>query len=55
MQDELKSMHDNDVWDPIDLLDDFKQSGYKWLFKTKRESRDNVELFKARFIVIGFT
>lgn len=50
MQEELKSMHGNDVWNLADLSDDLKPIGYKC--KTKRDSMGNVERFKAKLIAI---
>lgn len=43
-------MQNNDVWDVLDLPDTFKRIGCKWVFKTKRDSRGNLERFKARLI-----
>ena len=37
MEDEIKSMRDNDVWDLVKLLEDVKPIGCKWIFKTKRD------------------
>lgn len=42
MQDEIKSMHENDKWEPVDLPDDFKSTDYKWVFKSKRDLSGNV-------------
>ena len=32
---EIKSMHHNDVWDLVPLLEGLKPIGCKWIFKTK--------------------
>ena len=55
MNEEIKSMKDNDVWDLIPLPEDAKPIGYKWIFKTKRGSKGNVEIYKARLIAKSFT
>ena len=32
-----------------------KQVGCKWIFKTKRDSKGNIERYKARLIAKGYT
>ena len=48
-------MKDNDVWDLVSLPEGAKLIGCKWIFKTKRDSKGNVERYKARLIAKGFT
>ena len=55
MNDEIKSMYDNNVWDIVPLPKDMKHIGCKWIFKTKRDSNGNVEKYKARLVAKGFT
>nr|KYP60323.1 Retrovirus-related Pol polyprotein from transposon TNT 1-94 [Cajanus cajan]KYP60344.1 Retrovirus-related Pol polyprotein from transposon TNT 1-94 [Cajanus cajan] len=55
MNEEIKSMRDNDVWDLVPLLEGVKPIGCKWIFKTKRDSKGDVERFKARLVAKGFT
>ena len=55
MKDEMKSMQDNDVWDLVELPESVKPIGCKWIFKTKRDSKGNVERYKARLVAKGFT
>ena len=43
MKDELKSMKDNDVWDLVELPKDTKPISNKWIFKTKKDSKGNIE------------
>ena len=47
IKDEMKSMEDNDVWDLVELPKGVKPIGCKWIFKTKRDSKGNVERYKA--------
>ena len=56
MNEEMKSMKDNDVWDLVPLLEGAKPIGCKWIFKTKKDSKGgNVERYKARLVAKGFT
>ena len=55
MQEEMKSMKDNGVWDLVELPKGIKPIGCKWVFKTKRDSKGNVERYKARLVAKGFT
>ena len=55
MEEELKSMGSNDVWDLVDIPDGVKLVGCKWVYKTKCDSKGNVERFKARLVAKGFT
>ena len=51
MNEEIKSMKDNDVWDLVPLPDSVKPIGCKWIFKTKRGSKGDVERYKARLLL----
>ena len=55
MNEELKSMAHNGVWDLIKLPNSCKPVGCKWVFKTKRDAKGNIERFKARLVAKGFT
>ena len=55
MNEELKSMANNDVWDLIELPNSCKPVSCKWVFKTKRDTKGNIERFKARLVAKGFT
>jgi hypothetical protein len=54
MQDEMRSMSTNKVWDRK-IPEGTKTVGCKWVYKTKYDSRGNVERFKTRLMVKGFT
>ena len=54
MNEKIKSIKDNDVWDLVQLLEGAKPIGYKWIFKTKRDSMGNVERCKPRLVTKGF-
>jgi len=55
MNDELKSMDQNKVWDIVELPEGYKTVGCKWVFKTKRVSNGNIERYKSRLVAKGFT
>ena len=55
MEDELRSMSTNKVWDLVEIPDGVKLVGCKWVYKTKRDSKEKVERFKARLLAKGFT
>ena len=48
-------MKDNDVWDLVELPKGAKPIGCKWIFKTKRDAKGNIERYKARLVAKGFT
>ncbi|KAL4325263.1 hypothetical protein GQ457_11G002710 [Hibiscus cannabinus] len=55
MKDEMNSMKNNEVWDLVPLPDGVKAIGCKWVFKTKKDSKGNIERYKARLVAKGFT
>ena len=55
MNEEYKSMQDNQVWDLVPLPEGTKPIGCKWIFKTKRDSKGNMGRYKARLVAKGFT
>ena len=55
MTDEIRSMTHNGVWELVDLPIGCKPTGCKWVFKTKKDSKGQVERFKARLVAKGFT
>ncbi|PKI44551.1 hypothetical protein CRG98_035051 [Punica granatum] len=48
-------MANNNVWDLVPLPEGVKPIGCKCIFKTKRDSKDNVEKYKTRLIAKAFT
>ena len=55
MKDEIKSMEHNDVWDLVELLEIEKSIGCKWIYKTKQDSKGNVEINESCLVTKGFT
>jgi hypothetical protein len=54
MHDEMASMCQNDVWDLVVLPNGRRTIGFKWVFKTKHDSKSLVERSKARLVAKGF-
>ena len=54
MNDELKSMKYNKVWDLVELPEGSKRVGCKWIFKTKHDLNGNIERYKAKFVAKGY-
>ena len=54
MKDELDSMKRNEVWDHVELPKGAKTIVCKWVFKTKKDSLGNIEMYKARLVAKGF-
>ena len=55
MNDEMQSMHDNQVWDLVELPSDSRAVGSKWVFNRKTDMHGNVHTFKARLVAKDFT
>jgi len=47
MQDEIRSMNTNGVWDLEIIPKGANTVGCKWVYKTKYDSKENIERFKA--------
>lgn len=55
MKDEMKLMADNDVSYLVKLSEGKKLICYKYIFKIKRDSKGNTEIYKVRIVIKGFT
>jgi hypothetical protein len=55
MEDEMRSMSINKVWDLEEIPKGAKTVGCKWVYKTKYDSKGNIERFKARLMAKCFT
>ena len=54
MNDEIKSMDYKKVWELVELPEGHKRVGCQWVFKTKYDSKGNIEWHKARLVGKGF-
>jgi hypothetical protein len=48
-------MSSNKVWDLVEIPNGVKPVDCKWVYKIKRDSKGNVDKFKARLIEKGYT
>ena len=55
MKDEMSSMASNGVWNLVELPNGVNAIGCKWVFKTKKDSLGNIEIYKVRLVANGFT
>ncbi|KAI3764505.1 hypothetical protein L2E82_14514 [Cichorium intybus] len=55
MNTEMQSMHDNQVWNLVNLPTNCKTVGNKWVFKKKIDVDGNVHTFKARLVAKGYS
>ena len=55
MENEMKSLHSNDVWDLVPLPAGRKVVGSKWVFKVKVAADGAVDRHKARLVAQGFS
>jgi hypothetical protein len=55
IEDEMRSMSVNKVWDLEEISKGAKTVGCKWVYKMKCDSNGNIERFKARLVAKGFT
>ena len=54
MEDEMKSLNANKVWDLKIITKGAKTVGCKWVYKIKLDSQGNIERYKARLVAKGF-
>lgn len=54
MNEEIKSLHENQTWELVDLPSDQKPIPVKWVYKKKLKSDGSLERYKARLVVKGF-
>ena len=54
INEEIKSIKDNDIWNLISLPEGMKFIGCKWIFKIKRDSKSNVKRYKTHLVIKNF-
>ena len=55
MKDEITSMSQNKVWSLVYFSDGYKLIGCKSVFKTERDAKGQIERYKARLVVKGYS
>jgi hypothetical protein len=55
MVEEMESLYKNETWDLVKLPSGRKPVGSKWVFKKKMNVVGQVEKFKARMVVKGYS
>ena len=52
---EYQSLIENDTWELVDLPEDWKAIGSKWVFRVKYDNQGEVKKFKGRLVAQGFS
>ena len=55
IKDEMTSMSHDKVWSLVDLPDDYKPIGCKWVFKTKCNAKGHVKRYKERLVAKDYS
>ena len=55
MQKEMDSIYSNNVWDLVELPENRKPIGNKWVFKKTTKADDSIARYKARLVAQGFS
>ncbi|CAA6673729.1 unnamed protein product [Spirodela intermedia] len=55
MDDEMRALAKNQTWDLIELLQDMKTVGCKWVYLVKYKSDGSIERYKALMVAKGYT
>jgi hypothetical protein len=55
MQDEMKSINTNDIWNLEEIPNVSKTVSCKWIYKIKCDSKRNMERYKTRLVAKDFT
>ena len=55
MDEEIKSIEENQTWNLVVLPTGAKKIGVKWIYKTKLNEYEEVDKYKARLVVKDYT
>ena len=48
MDEEIKSIEKNDTWERVSLPKGHKAIGVKWVYKTKKNAKGDIERYKGK-------
>jgi hypothetical protein len=54
MNEEIHVIEKNGTWKLTNLLENKKAIGVKWVYKTKKNAKGEVQRYKARLVVKGY-
>ncbi|KAL5854905.1 hypothetical protein ACOSQ4_004707 [Xanthoceras sorbifolium] len=54
MDEEIQSIEKNKTWELTNLSKGRKTIGVKWVFKTKRNAKGEIQRYKARLVAKGY-
>jgi len=54
MDEEIHAIEKNDTWKLTNLLENKKAIGVKWVYKTKKNAKGEVQRYKARLVAKGY-
>ena len=54
MNDEVKSLHENNTWELVNLPSGVKAIGSRWVMRVKLRADDEIERYKARLVAKGY-
>ena len=55
INEEMKALYKNETWDNVDLLEEKKSVGHKWVFTIKYKVDDLIERYKISLVAKGYT
>ena len=55
MDEEIKAIKKNEKWELASLLKGNKAISVKWVYKAKKNAKEEVERYKARLVVKGYS
>ncbi|KAK6117412.1 hypothetical protein DH2020_048868 [Rehmannia glutinosa] len=55
MDEEIKSIKKNDIWELAQLSKGHKAIGVKWVYKVKKNAKEEVERYKVRLVAKGYS
>ena len=54
MNKEIQAIEKNDTWEPTTLLRGYQAIGVTWVYKIKRNTKEEIEKHKAKLVAKGY-